>query len=527
MKKEIKYGGEAREALYNGIEKLTNAVRITLGGEGRNVVFGQQFGAPETSRDGVTVAREFDLSDKFEKLGSDMLRKVALKTNDDVGDGTTTAIIVAKEIIKSGFGEIKLGYSPVKLSRELKEEIEKIVAQLKTGSKKITTQEQMAQIGIIASRDPEIGKLVAGVVHEAGENGVIDVQDSKGIETTKEVVKGLRLDKGYVSPYLVTDGERMVAEYHDLNILITDKKISDLDELLPLIEKLGRKGLMIVADDIDGYALTALIMNHLGPQQMRYLAIKAPGFGDNKRDILNDLAVITGGTLISEDTGIGLKDVTEDMLGKADRIISTKSYTNIVGGAGSKKKIEERINQLKTEFDLTEAKYDKDNIKKRLAGLTGGIAVIKVGASSEVEQKEKKYLVEDAVSAVTAAVSEGIIEGGGIPLLRIVQSMKPDTPANRVLINALSAPFKQIIENGGEDYHEILSQIKAKEFKVGYDVVNREVGDMFRMGIIDPLKVTKTALLNAVSVASTVLITETIIAIEEEKEKMVIAPPQM
>jgi len=524
--KKILYGIKAKAKILRGIEKLARAVRVTLGGEGRNVIFGQQYGAPDTTRDGVTVAREFDLEDEFEKLGSDLLKVAALKTNENVGDGTTTAIILAESIVKEGFKEIELGSSPIKIVRELRTKCGDIIKKLSENAQQITTKKQMAQIGTIASRDSEIGALVADVVHEAGKDGTIDVQDSKGIETTKEVVKGLKLEKGWISPYFINNPEKMIAEYHDINVLITDQKISDYEDIEPIFTKNGKRGMVVVADDVEGNALSYLIMNHLR-QMFRSLAVKAPGFGDNKRDILNDLAVITGGTFISGDTGINLRDVTPDMLGKAERVIVGKSNTIIAGGAGTKKAVEDRVKQLKSELLLAENKYDKDNLTKRLAGLLGGVAVIKVGAASEVEQKERKYLVEDAVSAVSAARDEGVIEGGGLPLLKIAQELGTDTPVNRILKKALSAPFIQIIENGGENANEIMSKVINSDFKEGYDVSNRKYGNMFEMGIIDPVKVTRTALENAMSVASMVLTTETIIAIKEKEKDVVMAPPQM
>jgi len=520
MKKIISYGTGARSKLLSGINKLAEAVKVTLGGAGRNVVFDQQYGPPESTRDGVKVAQEFDLSDPREKQGADLLRKVALKTNDDVGDGTSTAIILAQALIKNGFEEIKEGANPVKLSKELNSALKDIVKQLKKEAQKVTTKEQMAQIGTIASRDEEIGELVAKVISEAGEDGVVDVQESRGIETTKEVVKGLKLDKGYISPYFITDPEKMICEYHDIDILITDQKISDIEDLLPLIESLGRKGirkLMIIADEVDGSALATLVINRL-QGKFKPLVVKAPSFGDNKREVLQDIAIVTGGTFITQDTGMKVNEVTTDMLGRADRVVASKLETVIVGGHGKQKELEDRILQAKALEATAENDYDKENLKKRIAGLSGGVAVIKVGATSELEQKEKKYRVEDAVAAVTAGMAEGIIEGGGLPLLRIAEKLKENSPINRILKKSLIVPFNQIIENGGEDPVKILAGVKKKKFKQGYDISNGKFGNMFEMGIIDPVKVTRTALENAVSVASSVLITETTIVIEPEKE---------
>lgn len=526
MKKVIKYGREAKDLVLKGIAQLTHAVKGTLGGEGRNVILGQMYGSPVSSRDGVTVAKEFDLADPTEKLGSDLLKEAALKTNDDVGDGTTTAILVAEALIRYGFEEIKEGASPVKLSKELNLALKDTVKQLKKDSRKVTTKEQMAQIGTIASRDEDVGKLVADVFSETGEDGVIDVQESRGVETTKEVVKGLKLDKGYLSPYFVTNPEKMITEYHDIDILITDHKISNVEDLLPLFEQLKLKKLMIVAEDMDGTALATLVINRL-KGACKPLVVKAPGFGDNKREILQDIAVVTGGTFITEETGMKIREVTLDMLGRADRVIADKSETTIVGGHGNQKEIENRIIQAKAVEAGADNDFDKENLKKRIAGLSGGVAVIKVGAMSEVEQKEKKYRVEDAVAAVSAGMAEGIIEGGGLPLLRIAEKLKEDTPINRVLRESLTIPFKQIIENGGLNPDEVLTQVKSQKFKVGCDISNFEYGDMFDMGIIDPLKVTRTALENAFSVASAVLITEATIAIEPEEEKPMPPGPPM
>ena len=524
MKKIIEYGINAREKMLSGIEKLFRAVAPTFGGEGKNTVFGKQFGVPESTRDGVTVAKNFDLEDETEKLASDLMKIAALKTNDDVGDGTTTAIILAYWIIKNGFEEIKAQNSPIKINKGLLAATQDIVKQSKEQAEKITTKEQMAQIGNIAARDKEIGELIADVVYSAGENRVIDVQDSKNTETTKEVVKGLKIEKGYISQYFITNPEKMTAEYEDVDILITDQKISNITDILPLIEKLEKQGLMIIADDIDGDALTGLVVNKLNGK-FKSLAIKAPGFGDNKKDILKDMAVITGGTLITEEKGMKLIEVEPGMLGKAERVVASKSETIIVGGGGNKKEIDNRIKQLKSECDLVEGKYDKENIQKRIAGLTGGIAVIKVGASSEIEQKEKKYRVEDAVAAVSAAVEEGVICGGGIPLLEIAEKLDDKTPSNRILKKALQEPFKKNLENAWVDEKKIIDRIRKEGFKVGYDVVKGDFGTMFEIGIIDPVKVTRTALENAISVASSILITETTIAIKQE-ETPVVGPPQ-
>jgi chaperonin GroEL len=520
-KKIISYGQQARGKLLSGINKLTQAVKVTFGGAGKNVVFDQPYGQPpESTRDGVTVAREFDLKDPQEKQGADMLRKVALNVNDDCGDGTSSAIIIAQALIENGFAEIKEGANPVKLSKELNKAVADIVKQLKKESQKVTTKEQMAQIGTIASRDEDIGNLVAEVMDETGEDGVVDVQESQGIETTKEVVKGIKLDKGYISPYFITDPKKMTCEYHGIDILITDHKISDVEDLVPLITTLGEqktKKLMIIADDVTESALAALVVNRI-QGKFKPLAIKAPSFGDNKREVLQDIAVITGGTFVTEETGMKITDVTPDMLGRADRVVSSKSETIIVGGQGDQKELETRLTQVKAAEAVAESDYDKENLKKRIAGLSGGVAVIKVGATSELEQKEKKYRVEDAVAAVAAGMAEGIIEGGGLPLLRIAEKLKESSPVNRILKKSLAVPFNQIIENGGEDLEKILTEAKKKKLKEGYDIVNAKFGDMFEMGIIDPVKVTRSALENAASVASSVLITETTIAIEPEKE---------
>ena len=527
MKKKILYGQDAQDKIVLGIKKLFKTVAPTFGGEGKNVIFGQQFGIPETTRDGVTVAKEFDLDDIHEKLAADLLRVASLKTNDDVGDGTTTAIILAYHLIKLGFIELKDSkYSPIKLSKDLKIAVNDIIEQLKKRAKKITTEEQMVQIGTIAARDSDIGELVAKTLSEAGKYGVIDVQDSKSTETTKEVVKGLKIDKGYISPYFVNNFDKMTAEYYDMNVLITDHKLSDIDDIIKLLENL-KKPLLIMADEVDekGTALPTLLLNRI-KHGARIVVTKAPSFGENRKEILKDIAAITGATLISEDTGLKLIDATEDMLGVAEKITVGKSETIVVGGMGKKGVIDKRINQVKTESGLAEGKYDQENLQKRLAGLTGGIAVIKVGGSSEVEQKEKKYRVEDAVAAIGAALQEGVIPGGGIPLLEISEKLNSKTSINKVLKETLKEPFLQIIRNAGIAPEPILEEIKKKKFKIGYDVVNNKYGDMLEIGIIDPVKVTRTALENAASVAASVLITETIIATEKEEAPPVMTPPQ-
>lgn len=529
--KQVKYGQEARKKILLGISKLTKAVRVTLGGEGRNVIFRSSImqptgavipGPPESTRDGVTVAREFDVDDEFEKLGVDLLKSVAFKTNFEKGDGTSTAIILAQELIENGFKEIekgkwyefwKKGVSPVELSDQMTQKTQDIVKLLKKQSKPVKDLKQMAQIGKIASRSEEMGKLAADVVKQIGEEGTVDIQDSPSVNTEKTIVDGLKIDNGYMSPYFATNPRKMQAEHNEANILVTDLKISTIDDLMPLFEKMKElnteKELVIITDQI-GYGVISILVNNHLKGQFKFLVVRLPGPGDRLEEF-RDIAAYTGAKFVSEDTGIELGGINFDMLGHADRVVSDRDQTFIIGGGGAKKSVKNRLTQLKTEHALTKTGEDKKILEKRIGNLKGKIAVIKVGGGSEFEQRERKYMVEDAVMAIKAAMSDGVIEGGGIPFLKIARKLG-NTPIDRIFKKSLSVPFQQIIKNGGLDPQKLTIN------KQGYDISNKCYGDMFKMGIIDPVSVTIAALENATSIASAVLITETIITDKDEKK---------
>jgi chaperonin GroEL len=528
MAKIIQFNEEARAAIKRGIDKVANAVKVTLGPAGRHVVLDKGFGSPTITNDGVTIAKEVDLEDKTENVGASLVQEVANKTNDIAGDGTTTATLLIQAMVAEGFKQVAAGGNPVLLQREIHERVGAVIKELKAMAKPVTTDSEIAQVATISSGDPEVGKLIAEAMKEVGKDGVITVEESQTFGLEKEVVKGMRFDRGYVSPYLITNAERMEAEYHDAHILLTDKKISALSEILPLLEKLaqvGKKELVIVAEDVDGEALATLIVNKLRGT-FSTLAIKAPGYGDRRKEMLEDMAILTGGRVISEDTGLKLENMTIEDLGQARRVVARKEETDIVEGKGAESAIRERIARIRKEMEATDSEFDKEKLQERLAKLAGGVGVIKVGAATETEMKDKKFKIEDALNATKAAVEEGIVPGGGVALAQISNEFKNIKEGSRkhkvtIVDKALLEPVKQIAANAGRDGSIVLFNIieahKKHGATYGYNPTEDAYVDMIAEGIIDPVKVTRTALENAASIAATLLTTEAVITDKPEK----------
>jgi len=532
--KEVKFSQDARDRMLRGVDILTNAVKVTLGPKGRNVVLDKSFGAPRVTKDGVTVAKEIELEDKFENMGAQMVREVASKTSDTAGDGTTTATLLAHAIVREAAKSVAAGGNPMDLKRGVDSAVNAVVNELKAKAKKVTSSEEIAQVGTIsANGDPEIGRMIAEAMQKVGNEGVITVEEAKSLESELEVVEGMQFDRGYISPYFITNADKMVAELDDPYILIYEKKLSALPALLPLLEKVVQSGrpLLIIAEDVEGEALATLVVNKLRGG-LKVAAVKAPGFGDRRKAMLQDIAVLAGGEMISEDLGIKLENVTIDMLGRAKRVSVTKDDTTIVDGAGKKKDIEARIAQIKQQIEDTTSDYDKEKLQERLAKLAGGVAVIKVGGSTEVEVKEKKDRVDDALNATRAAVEEGIVPGGGVALLRalkVLDGLKPGNEDQRVGANivrrALQAPARQIAENSGEDGAVVVGKIlDSKDYAFGYNAQTGEYGDLVKQGVIDPAKVVRTALQDASSVAGLLITTEAMVA-EKPKPKAPAMPP--
>jgi len=528
MAKQIKYSEEARRKLKIGVDKLANAVTVTLGPKGRNVVLDKGFGAPTITNDGVTIAKEIELEDKIENLGAEIVKEVAEKTNDVAGDGTTTAVLLAQAIITEGLKNVTAGSNPLAIKRGLDKGFEAVVENLKKISKPVSTKEEIAQVATISAENSEIGNLIAEVMEEVGKDGVVTVEESKTFGIQKEIVKGLQFDRGYISPYMITDAERMEAVYENPYILVTDKKISSLQEILSVLEaiaKEGRKELVIIADEVEGDALATLLVNKLRGA-FNTLAVKAPGFGDRRKEMLEDIVAVVGGKLISEEIGLKLENVTIQQLGSAGKVISTKENTTIIGGGGEKGKIEGRIKQIKTELEKTESEFDKEKLQERLAKLAGGVAVIKVGAATEVEQKARQHKTEDALSATRAAIEEGIVPGGGVALLRCQAVLEKTNVEGEekigleILKRALEEPIRKISQNAGIDGAVAVAEVKKMAVNEGFNAQTMEYQDLVKAGIIDPTKVVRTALQNAVSAASMLLTTETVVAEKpEEKEK--------
>lgn len=529
MAKDIKYGVDARKALEAGVNKLADTVKVTLGPKGRNVVLDKKFGTPLITNDGVTIAKEIELEDVFENMGAQLVKEVATKTNDVAGDGTTTATVLAQAMIQEGLKNIAAGANPIILRKGMSKATEKAVEVIKEMSQKVDGKNHIAKVASISAADEEVGAMIADAMEKVSNDGVITVEESKTMNTELDLVEGMQFDRGYLSAYMATDMDKMVAELEDPYILITDKKISNIQDILPILEEIVQTGarLLIIAEDIEGEALTTLIVNKLRGT-FNCVAVKAPGFGDRRKAMLEDIAILTGGTVISDELGLDLKETTMDMLGRAKTVKVDKENTIIVDGAGDKSLITSRVNQIKEQIEATTSEFDKEKLQERLAKLAGGVAVIKVGAATEMELKEKKLRMEDALAATRAAVEEGIISGGGsayihcIPeVSKVVESLVGDekTGAN-IILKALEAPLRQIVNNAGLEGSVIVSQVKGKEANYGFNALTGEFVNMIDAGILDPAKVTKSALLNANSVASTVLTTEAVVADVTKEEPM-------
>ena len=522
MAKELKYSEEARSKILNGVNALANAVKVTLGPKGRNVIIQKSFGAPHITKDGVSVAKEIELENNFENMGAQMVKEVAQKTNDDAGDGTTTATVLAQAIYREGVKFVTAGHNPMDLKRGIDVAVDKVVEKLKSMSKQVKTNGEIAQVGTIsANNDIEIGKLLAEAMDKVGKNGVITIEESKTAETTLDVVEGMQFDRGYLSPYFVNNPEKMEVAFDNPNILITDKKISNMKELLPILEKSLQtsKPLLIVAEDVEGEALTTLVVNKLRGT-LNVAAVKAPGFGDRRKEMLKDLAVLTGGQVISEELGMSLEQADLSMLGQAKRVTIDKENTTVVDGAGKKADVEARVGAIKKQIEETTSDYDKEKLQERLAKLAGGVAVIHVGAPTETEMKEKKDRVEDALNATRAAVEEGIVVGGGAALVHAISALDNLKAANeeqnfgiRIVRRALEEPLRQISHNAGIEGSVVVNEVRSKKDESwGYNAREDKYEDLVKAGIIDPTKVTRSALQNAASVAGLMLTTETMIA---------------
>jgi chaperonin GroEL len=527
MAKDIIYGEEARKALCSGINKLADTVKITLGPKGRNVVLDKKFGAPLITNDGVTIAKEIELEDPFENMGAQLVKEVSTKTNDIAGDGTTTATLLAQALIREGMKNVTAGANPMVVKKGIKKAIDATVETVIKNSKKVNGAEDICRVATVSAGDEMIGKLIAEAMDKVSADGVITVEESKTAETYSEVVEGMQFDKGYITPYMVTDTDKMEAVIDDAVILITDKKISNIQEILPLLEQIVQSGkkLLIIAEDIEGEALSTLIVNKLRGT-FTCIAVKAPGFGDRRKEMLKDIAILTGGEVISEEVGFELKDTTMDQLGKAKKVKVTKENTIIVDGAGNKDTIKARVAQIKGQIETTTSDFDREKLQERLAKLSGGVAVIKVGAATEIEMKEKKLRIEDALSATKAAVEEGIVAGGGTACLvatETVEELLKNTEDGdekigiKTVLKALEEPVRQIAKNAGLEGSVIIENIKSKkDVNYGFDAYNEEYTDMIKAGIVDPTKVTRSALQNAASVASMVLTTESLVADKPE-----------
>ncbi|ACS59252.1 MULTISPECIES: chaperonin GroEL [Rhizobium] len=531
--KEIKFSTEAREKMLRGVDILANAVKATLGPKGRNVVIERSFGAPRITKDGVSVAKEIELEDKFENMGAQMVREVASKTSDIAGDGTTTATVLAQAIVKEGAKAVTSGMNPMDLKRGIDLAVGAIVAELKANARKISNNSEIAQVGTIsANGDAEIGRFLAEAMERVGNDGVITVEEAKTAETELEVVEGMQFDRGYLSPYFVTNADKMRVEFEDPYILIHEKKLSNLQSMLPVLEAVvqSSKPLLIIAEDVEGEALATLVVNKLRGG-LKIAAVKAPGFGDRRKAMLEDIAILTAGTVISEDLGIKLESVTLDMLGRAKKVSIEKENTTIVDGSGAKSDIEGRVAQIKAQIEETTSDYDREKLQERLAKLAGGVAVIRVGGSTEVEVKEKKDRVDDALHATRAAVQEGILPGGGVALLRAVKALDNVKTANGdqrvgvdIVRRAVEAPARQIAENAGAEGSVIVGKLREKsEFSYGWNAQTGEYGDLYAQGVIDPAKVVRTALQDAASIAGLLVTTEAMIAEKPKKD----APPPM
>ncbi|MEO1474799.1 MAG: chaperonin GroEL [Pseudomonadota bacterium] len=530
--KDVKFGADSRSKMLHGVDVLANAVKVTLGPKGRNVVIEKSFGAPRTTKDGVTVAKEIELADKFENMGAQMVREVASKANDVAGDGTTTATVLAQAIVREGMKRVSAGMNPMDLKRGIDKATMEVVSDLAHHSKKVKTNEEIAQVGTIsANGDTTVGAMIAEAMQKVGNEGVITVEEAKSLETELDVVEGMQFDRGYLSPYFITNADKMIAELDDPLILLHESKLSSLQPMLPILESVvqSQKPLLIIAEDVDGEALATLVVNKLRGG-LKIAAVKAPGFGDRRKAMLQDIAVLTGGQVISEDLGIKLENVSMDMLGTAKRVNISKDDTTVVDGAGKKKDIEARVAQIRTQIEDTTSDYDREKLQERLAKLAGGVAVIKVGGATEIEVKEKKDRVDDALNATRAAVEEGIVPGGGSALLRAagnidVTGLNDDEQAGiDIVAKALEAPLRQIAENAGVEGSVVVNAVaKGRGKGYGFNAQTEEYGDLIEMGIVDPAKVVRSALQNAASVAGLLITTEAAVA-EAPKEDAPAAP---
>ncbi|MDO4862557.1 MAG: chaperonin GroEL [Ruminococcus sp.] len=527
MAKDIKYGEDARKSLQAGIDKLADTVRITMGPKGRNVVLDKKFGAPLITNDGVTIAKDIELEDAFENMGAQLVKEVATKTNDAAGDGTTTATLLAQTIVREGMKNIAAGANPMVLKKGIAKAVDTAVKSIVDNSKAVAGSEDIARVGTVSSADEAVGKLIAEAMEKVTSDGVITIEESKTAETYSEVVEGMQFDRGYISPYMITDADKMEAVYDDAYVLITDKKISSIQEILPLLEqivKMGKK-LVIIAEDVEGEALTTIILNNLRGT-FKVAAVKAPGFGDRRKEMLKDIATLTGGEVITADLGLELSETTLEQLGQAKQIVIQKENTIIVDGAGDKKAIKARVAQIRAAIETTTSDFDREKLQERLAKLAGGVAVIKVGAATEIEMKEKKLRIEDALAATKAAVEEGIVAGGGTAYINAIPAVEKLVPTlegdektgAKIILRALEAPVRQIAENAGLEGSVIVDKIRrSRKLGYGFDAYNEVYTDMIPAGIVDPTKVTRSALQNAASVASMVLTTESLVAdIKEE-----------
>jgi len=524
--KLIAYDEDARRSLERGMDVLANAVKITLGPKGRNVVLEKKWGAPTITNDGVSIAKEIELEEPFEKVGAELVKEVAKKTDDVAGDGTTTATVLAQAIVKEGLRNVAAGANPMALKRGIERAVELAVESIKNQSKEIETKDEIAHVGAISAADPEIGEQIAEAVDKVGKDGVITVEESNTFGMELELVEGMRFDKGYISPYFVTDPERMEADLEEPYILIANQKISAVKDLLPVLEKVMQAGkpLLVIAEDVEGEALATLVVNKIRGT-FRSVAVKAPGFGDRRKAMLQDIAILTGGQVISEELGLKLENATLDLLGTARKVLVTKDDTTVVEGGGKEEDIKGRINQIKAEIEKTDSDYDREKLQERLARLAGGVAVIKVGAATEVELKEKKHRIEDAVQSTKAAVEEGVVPGGGVALLNAQVALDKVDPEGdeltgaRIVRKALEEPLKQIAENAGLEGGVVVEKVRSLDPGWGLNAATGEYEDMFKAGIIDPTKVTRSALQNAASIAALFLTTEAVVAEKPEKEK--------
>ena len=526
MAKMIQFGEEARRAMQSGVDKLANTVKVTLGPKGRNVILDKKFGSPLITNDGVSIAREIELEDPYENMGAQLVKEVATKTNDVAGDGTTTATLLAQAIIREGLKNVTAGANPILIRNGIRKAVDVAVEEIKNISKPVSGKEDIARVAAISAADEEIGTLISDAMEKVGNEGVITVEESKSMGTEIDVVEGMQFDRGYVSPYMATDTEKMEALLDNPLILITDKKISNIQEILPILEQIVQNGkkLLIIAEDVEGEAMATLVVNKLRGT-FNCVAVKAPGFGDRRKEMLQDIAILTGGEVISEELGRDLKEVTLDMLGQAESVKVTKENTTIVNGKGEKSLIQERIGQIKAQIEETSSEFDKEKLQERLAKLSGGVAVIKVGAATETELKERKLRIEDALAATKAAVEEGIVPGGGTAYVNVINKVAEltsevtDTQVGiNIIVKALEEPMRQIAINAGLEGSVIIEKVKYSEAGIGYDALNDKYVNMLQTGIVDPTKVTRSALQNAASVASTFLTTEAAVADIPQKE---------